>query len=138
MYNFNIHHRGGDWMSRTRKSQDLHSSWDIALGLVQDLRLAWRLLQDSRVPWLVKAVPVAAMAYIVSPIDFAPDFLLGLGQLDDLAILLLGLKAFISLSPRDVVEQHLRNLARPRGMPAQDGDEVEYVNAEYRVLRDDE
>lgn len=34
---------------------------------------------------------VATVAYILSPFDFLPDYVLGLGQLDDVALLGLGL-----------------------------------------------
>ncbi|MEA3338874.1 MAG: DUF1232 domain-containing protein, partial [Chloroflexota bacterium] len=44
------------------------------------------------------------------PMDIIPDMALGLGQLDDLAVVLLGLKLFIELAPPDVVREHLRVL----------------------------
>jgi uncharacterized membrane protein YkvA (DUF1232 family) len=34
---------------------------------------------------------MAALAYIISPIDLIPDYILGLGQIDDAAILGLSL-----------------------------------------------
>lgn len=69
-------------------------------------RLAWRLFWDNRVPWAAKLIPVAAIAYIVSPFDLIPDFALGLGQLDDLAILLIGLRLFIDVCPNLLVKEH--------------------------------
>jgi uncharacterized membrane protein YkvA (DUF1232 family) len=126
-------------MSDTPHPSDWRQAWDWSFGLIEDLRLAWRLLQDERVPWAVKVVPIAAIVYVVSPIDFIPDFLLGLGQLDDLAILLLGLKAFISLSPQPVVDQYLRDIKKGGPPRADSGvDETDYITAEYRVLDDDE
>ncbi|MBC7227091.1 MAG: DUF1232 domain-containing protein [Thermoflexales bacterium] len=83
-------------------------SW--AKELVRQLRLAWRLFKDRRVPWVLKLIPPAALIYIFSPIDILPDLSLGLGQLDDIAILLLALKLFIELAPADVVREHLRAL----------------------------
>ena len=84
------------------------------LGWLQDAarqgRLAWRLFWDSRVPLWTKLIPPAALAYVVFPLDIIPDVALGLGQLDDLAVLLLGLKLFIEVSPPDVVREHLRAL----------------------------
>lgn len=125
-------------MARKSRSPDWQQVSDWSFGLVEDLRLAWRLLQDQRVPWVTRLVPVAAVVYVLSPIDFVPDFLLGLGQFDDLALLLLALKAFISLSPQSVVDQHLHDIkGRPVGS-ASDRDETEYITAEYRILDDDE
>jgi uncharacterized membrane protein YkvA (DUF1232 family) len=72
--------------------------------IVGRLRLAWRLLLDERVPVFVKAIPILAILYALWPIDLIPDLFPALGQLDDIAILLLALNWFIQASPSDVVE----------------------------------
>lgn len=73
------------------------------------IKLYWRVFMDRRVSIVPKAVLVAGLLYFVMPIDFIPDFpLVGLGQMDDLAVLALALKAFITLAPRTVVEEHVR------------------------------
>jgi uncharacterized membrane protein YkvA (DUF1232 family) len=46
----------------------------------------------------------------VSPIDLVPDIFLGLGQLDDLGILMAALTTFNSLAPGYVVEEHLARI----------------------------
>lgn len=71
-------------------------------------RLALRLMRDKRVPLWSKAIPVAAFAYILLPIDVIPDFILIIGQLDDLTILYAGLRLFRHFAPPHVVEEHLR------------------------------
>ena len=76
------------------------------VGLINSFRLAWRLIRDQRVPWLIKLIPLIVLIYIVSPLDLIPDFILGLGQLDDLTLLILGVQVFILLSPRAIVQQH--------------------------------
>lgn len=68
-------------------------------------RLAWRLLLDGRVPSLTKIVPLLTALYVLSPIDFIPGAVLGLGQLDDLAVLLVGLRLFVELCPPNLVEE---------------------------------
>jgi uncharacterized membrane protein YkvA (DUF1232 family) len=78
--------------------------------LINSFRLTWRLLRDTRVPWPIKLIPLIVLLYIVSPIDLIPDFVLGLGQLDDLTILILGVQVFVSLSPRSIVQQHRDDL----------------------------
>ena len=84
---------------------------NVVVAWLQDFarqaRLAWRLFFDARVPWWTKLIPPAVLAYVVFPIDIIPDVALGLGQLDDLAVLLIGIKLFIELSPQDVVREHL-------------------------------
>jgi uncharacterized membrane protein YkvA (DUF1232 family) len=76
----------------------------------RQVRLAWRLFWDQRVPVWTKLIPPVALSYVLFPVDIIPDVALGLGQLDDLAVILLGLKLFIELAPPDVVREHLRAL----------------------------
>jgi uncharacterized membrane protein YkvA (DUF1232 family) len=74
------------------------------------IRLHARLLRDARVaPW-TKALPVAAVAYVVLPFDLVPDSLPLLGQLDDVAVLMGAARWFLRLCPRAVVGEHARTL----------------------------
>jgi uncharacterized membrane protein YkvA (DUF1232 family) len=75
--------------------------------LARQGRLAWRLLWDQRVPLWTKLIPPAVLAYVVFPLDLLPDVALGLGQVDDIAVVLIGVKLFIELAPPDVVREHL-------------------------------
>ena len=75
------------------------------LNLLNSFRIAWKLLWDRRVPMSTKLIPFLMLLYILSPIDFLPDVIPGLGQLDDLALFLVGVQVFIALSPRDIVER---------------------------------
>lgn len=47
---------------------------------------AWYCTRDPATPAHVKAVLVAALAYFVMPADALPDFLPGLGYLDDASV----------------------------------------------------
>jgi uncharacterized membrane protein YkvA (DUF1232 family) len=102
--------------------------------VVRQVRLSWRLFWDQRVPLWTKLIPPVALAYILFPIDLIPDVALGLGQLDDAAVLLIGFKLFIELAPPEVVREHLQALgARIREWrPVDDDDESsEVVEGEY-------
>ena len=103
--------------------------------LLRNLRLAWKLLLDSRVPSLTKLIIPGLMAlYILSPIDIVPDALLGLGQLDDLAVFVLAVKLFIELSPSEIVQEHLRGLTGGGPTPRHSTEsEGEVVDGDYRV-----
>ncbi|TET49497.1 MAG: DUF1232 domain-containing protein [Anaerolineales bacterium] len=91
--------------------KDTTSILDWARGAVRKVRLVWRLLRDSRVPMWTKLIPPAVMAYVLSPLDFISDWpMVGINQLDDLAVFLLGFKVFLDLAPADVVREHLRAL----------------------------
>jgi uncharacterized membrane protein YkvA (DUF1232 family) len=82
----------------------------LLADVIREVRLVWRLLREPRVPAWTKLVPFAALLYILFPLDLVSDLFVGLGQLDDLAVLLLGMELFISLSPAAVVEQIRREL----------------------------
>src|SRR5262245_25555997 len=77
-------------------------------------KLFSRLLKDPRVPASPKLIFAAILAYLILPTDLVPDFLVGVGQLDDLAVILGGLKLFLRLCPADVVQEHLKMIASGR------------------------
>src|SRR5215813_10863065 len=68
-------------------------------------------LGDPRVSLKSKLVLAGISAYVILPTDFLPDILLGFGQLDDLLVVYLGLKLFLRLCPRDVVQEHVKSIA---------------------------
>jgi uncharacterized membrane protein YkvA (DUF1232 family) len=89
-------------------------------------KLACRLARDPRVPWTVKAALAGLAVYLASPIDIIPDWIPGVGYLDD--VLALGFVASYVLAnvPSDIVRQHwgedaerLEALVR-RGRPRKD------------------
>lgn len=99
--------------------------------LVTDVHLALRLLREPAVPVYVKALPFAALAYVLSPLDFLPDFIPMLGQLDDLGIAIMGLKAFLRLAPAEATAFHRQEIAHRRSFsPMPPPGEV--IDAEFR------
>ncbi len=75
-----------------------------------DIELAWRLFWDKRVSFFPKLIPLAWLAYFLSPIDIAPDVAPVLGQVDDLSLFFIALKLFISLAPRAIVDEYLERM----------------------------
>lgn len=78
------------------------------------LRLFWRLLKDSRVPIGPKLLLVLVLTYVVGPLDILPDFLLALGQIDDLLVTYWGIWVFVRLCPKAVVREHVEAIAGGR------------------------
>ena len=78
------------------------------------LKLFWRLLKDRRVSLWPKLVLILVLLYVFSPIDLLPDFLVVLGQIDDLVVIFLGLRVFIRLCPKEVVREHVLAIAAGR------------------------
>jgi len=107
-------------------------SWPSLLRtLAGRVRLSWRLLRDPGVPLLTKSLPVVAVLYLLSPLDFLPDVLPILGQLDDAGVLLIALEAFLKLCPEPLVAHHRDALAGGRGFsPAPQNAVV--IDAEFR------
>ncbi len=98
-------------MAPQNQSQNSDKTLGFLVDLIRHIRLLWRLLNDPRVPAWVKTIPTIVLLYLIFPIDLMPDPVLGLGQLDDLAIILLGLKIFRDFSPPFVVREHEADIA---------------------------
>ena len=97
-------------------------------------KLVWRLLTDNRIStWLKATIPLLAIAYLLLPWDLVPDVIPVLGQLDDLAVLLLGMQLFIELCPKGIVQEHLQGTRTVSESEASD-DEEEVIDAAYRVI----
>jgi uncharacterized membrane protein YkvA (DUF1232 family) len=97
--------------------------------LIQTVRLAWALIRDRRLsPWLRFGIPALIAAYLFFPIDLLPDLAPGLGQLDDLAVIWLGLQMLLQLAPQDILAE-----LRRRQQTARRGDD-DVVDATYRVV----
>ncbi len=124
-------------MSKSTSSSDLQETAGLFGGLIKQARLGWRLLRDNRVPGWVKLIPAAALIYFLSPIDLIPDLALpGLGEVDDVVVLLLALKTFLDLSPPNIVREHLEDLfgGRKGVRSAGDPSAEPYIDATYHVL----
>lgn len=74
----------------------------------QYLRMLIGLMRDSRVSRLDRLLVVAAAAYIISPLDFIPDFIPFLGEVDDIFLLMLALQRLVDNSGVRVLRDHWR------------------------------
>ena len=101
------------------------------------LRLSWRLLRDERVSAVKFAIPALLVLYVISPIDLIPDFLLGLGQVDDSGAVIAGIlliaRIIPKLTPGHVVDEHLRDmvLGDPGAKPRAETEDV--LDARFEV-----
>ncbi len=68
--------------------------------------LLGRLLKDARVPTAEKALFLAAIVYVISPLDFIPDFFPFIGQVDDIYVVALTLLRLVNRTDADVVRSH--------------------------------
>jgi uncharacterized membrane protein YkvA (DUF1232 family) len=56
------------------------------LNLLRRAQYWGRLLFRRDTPWKVKAILAVAIMYLLSPFDLVPDWIVGLGFLDDLTV----------------------------------------------------
>jgi uncharacterized membrane protein YkvA (DUF1232 family) len=109
------------WLARPR----------LLRALLSQVRLAVRLLRDPTVPLLTKMLPMFAALYVVSPLDFVPDIIPVIGQLDDLGVLAVALEAFLKLCPPGATEFHRAAIGHGlRYSPAAPPDD--FIDAEWR------
>jgi uncharacterized membrane protein YkvA (DUF1232 family) len=102
--------------------------------IARSAQLVWRLMLDPRVALSSKLIVPGIVLYVLSPLDLIPDafiLMLGLGMVDDLAIIYFGIKLFLHVCPPDVVAEHRRALGY--SSPTAKG---EYVDGTYRVVDD--
>src|SRR5512135_3777554 len=106
-------------------------------GMIRDfvlrVKLILRLLGDKRVsPWL-KIIPVAGLAYLVSPFDLIPDIVLPvIGELDDAAVLWLTNYLFVELCPPEIVAEHVKALGAPAKSAESDEDVIDAESVEIK------
>ncbi len=59
----------------------------IMMAMVKDLKRG----AYSNIPWFTVATIVMALLYVLNPMDIIPDFIPGLGYIDDVAVLSIGI-----------------------------------------------
>ena len=59
----------------------------IMMAMVRDIRRG----SYHNVPWFTIATIVMALLYVLNPLDIVPDFIPGIGYLDDVAMLSIGI-----------------------------------------------
>jgi uncharacterized membrane protein YkvA (DUF1232 family) len=74
-------------------------------------KLIMRLIGDKRVSVWAKLVPIAALVYVLSPVDLISGIAFPVvGALDDAAVIGLGTYIFLELCPPAVVQEHMKAL----------------------------
>jgi uncharacterized membrane protein YkvA (DUF1232 family) len=88
-----------------------------ARELKREIYALYFACRDPRVPWYVKALSLAVVAYAFSPIDLVPDFIPVLGYLDDLVLVPLGVMAVRAMVPPEVMADCRERARRLEGKP---------------------
>jgi uncharacterized membrane protein YkvA (DUF1232 family) len=78
-----------------------------ALMLIPNfLKLLYRLFRDARVPLAEKVLVVGTIAYVISPLDFIPDVVPVIGQVDDLYLVALVVLRLLSRTNGEILREN--------------------------------
>lgn len=91
-----------------RKLEAKRRMKNLLMFLPNMIGLCGRLLTDRRVPRAEKALFAGAIIYAVMPLDFIPDMIPFVGQIDDAYLIALTLLRLLSRTDASVVRQHWR------------------------------
>ena len=91
---------------RAKKAVARGTLLDTMKQLPNYLRLLCGLFTDRRVSNVDKLLVAAALAYVASPIDFIPDWIPFLGQVDDVFLVVTALQRLITNAGRRVVRSY--------------------------------
>ena len=92
------------------------------MNIINKIRLVFSLMRDKRVSVWLKIIPVAALVYLVVPLDLL------LGPVDDAFIIYTGFDLFISLCPRDVINELSQRIIHGQQPP----DESDVVDVDFK------
>lgn len=93
---------------RKKNSEIKNRMKGFLMFLPNMVRLCANLLKDSRVPTTEKALFAGAIIYAIVPLDFIPDFLPFVGQVDDIYLIALTLLRLINRTDESVVRENWR------------------------------
>ncbi len=93
-------------LKRREKSELKGRMRSFLMFLPNMVMLLGRMLKDARVPTAEKALFLAAIVYVVSPLDFIPDVFPFIGQVDDLYVVALTLLRLINRTDESIVREH--------------------------------
>ncbi|HEU4751544.1 MAG TPA: DUF1232 domain-containing protein [Armatimonadota bacterium] len=82
----------------------------FVLHLPNFVRLFLGLLGDRRVSGWAKLLFLGGIIYAVSPLDFIPDLMPLVGELDDLTVFILSCRMFVQACPIHVVDEHVARI----------------------------
>ena len=65
------------------------------------LSKSWQFFFDGQIPFLYKCIPLAALLYIITPVDVIPEIAFPIvGYIDDATLMLIALTVFHHLSQK--------------------------------------
>ena len=79
---------------------------NLLMFLPNMFTLLGRLIKDSRVPITEKALFAAAIVYVIMPLDFIPDVIPFVGQIDDVYLVALTFLRLVNRTDESIIREH--------------------------------
>jgi len=79
---------------------------NLLMFLPNMFTLLGRLIKDSRVPLAEKTLFAGAIIYVIMPLDFIPDVIPFVGQVDDIYLVALTFLRLINRTDESVIREH--------------------------------
>lgn len=83
-----------------KQKQRIHEVWEDLNQLIELVK-AYTKGEYRNIPWKTIVYAIAAIGYFVNPFDIIPDFIFGIGFLDDAAVI-----AFVINAIREDIERY--------------------------------
>lgn len=99
-------HEPSSESSRAKRGRLRSAMKDLLLLLPNLLKLLVRLVRDPRVSRADKFILGGTILYVIAPVDFIPDLIPFVGQVDDTYLVALALIRLINRADAGVVERH--------------------------------
>ena len=85
----------------------IETLWQLLLLLPRFVKLIYKLMVDSRVPWGMRIKCAMALAYVAVPVDLLSEALLGpLGMIDDIVVIMVVLDVLLNNIDPAIIEEH--------------------------------
>ena len=91
---------------KTSKTESKGRMKNLLMFLPNMFTLLGRLIKDSRVPVAEKALFAAAIVYVIMPLDFIPDIIPFVGQIDDAYLVALTFLRLVNRTDESVIREH--------------------------------
>jgi uncharacterized membrane protein YkvA (DUF1232 family) len=100
------------WFIMRRLRRDVRALADRVnkLPFRSKIALAGVLMRDERIPTGLRMLPPLLILYLALPLDLIPDFIPVIGQIDDVAVLLVGGALMLRFAPIGVLEERVAQL----------------------------
>ena len=74
-------------------------------SLAEDVRILFRILRHPHTPWRARLIACGVVGYVFSPLQLIPTFIPVIGQMDDVLLIYVGMKAMRAIVPRAILTE---------------------------------